>query len=83
MSRKKRRKLGLTFNSIRKTVRKLKSNGDLEGLDNAAIAAAVMEKLAADNPKLLGIKDFDWDALLAFIEKLLPIILQLIAIFGA
>jgi len=83
MTRKERRKLGLTFKKIRKTVRKLKAAGDLDGMDNAAIAATVMDRLAADNPKLLGIKDFDWDALLAFIEKLLPIILQLIAIFGA
>jgi hypothetical protein len=45
-------------------------------------AGQIAQELAVDNPKAFGDPSLDWDAILAFIEKLLPLILQLISIFG-
>ena len=53
-------------------------------MSRAEISAAVFSEIMAQNPPqtIAEYGAFDWDSLLAFIEKLLPLILQLIALFG-
>jgi hypothetical protein len=83
-----RRRLGLTWANIRNIVVELQQS---EGFDET-----ISNKELAKNVALLLVQDpqycanycaldpsFDWEQLLAFIEKLLPIILALIQIFGA
>ncbi len=78
---RERRKLGLTFRNIRKAVAEIKESGDFDKNDVAGTSAQVLEKIVRENPQ--GIQDAvgerDWasflDALLSFIEKLMPIIL--------
>jgi len=77
LTRRQRKKLGITFRNIRRVAKELKANGELS--DNTALASAeVLEVLTNENPK--GFKDeaaaIDWDALLAFIEKLMAIIMK-------
>lgn len=79
-----RRKLGLTVLGIRATTKKLLDEGKVAADDPpGVIAAAVMADMSkqpawADEAKAGKI---DWDAILAFIEKLMPLIMQLIALF--
>ena len=78
---RERRKLGLTIRNIRKAVAELKESGDLDRQDVAGTSAQVLEKLVKSNPQAVedAVGERDWasflDALLSFIEKLMPIIL--------
>lgn len=82
----KRIKLGLTVKNLTPIVKDLKAKGELTGdssVDSITVAKALMEK----NPQLFKAEaGADWeeffDALISFLEKLLPLILQLIEIFG-
>jgi hypothetical protein len=79
---RKRRELGLTVKNIREVTKRLKDSGELDGLDNAAIAAAVLDEIVQANPQLAQDPGVDWDSILAFIERLLPLILKLIDLFS-
>ena len=76
-----RRKLGLTLANVLQTAAKLKKDGKLSDDEDVAtgqIAAA----MALKNPSAYAEAALDWEKILAWIEKILPIILQLISIFG-
>lgn len=85
----KRRKLGLTIKNITPIVKQLDADGQLTG-EASVDAVTVAQKLIAENPQ--GFKDAagnqpgDWqeffDALIDFLEKLIPIIQMLISLFG-
>ena len=83
LSIKQRRAMGITIRNVRKKVSEMQKAGDLAGMTQSEIAIAVMDNLVADNPKAFGDPGVDWDSVLAFIEKLIPLILKLMAIFGA
>lgn len=70
-----RAKLGLTIPQLVARGKKLKAAGV------EVTAESLMSDWLGDNGAALG-AGADWDAILAFIEKLLPIILQLIALFS-
>jgi hypothetical protein len=70
-----RMKLGLTIPQLVARGRKLKA----AGVD--VTAEALMGDWLGDNGAAAGV-GADWDAILAFIEKLLPIILKLIELFS-
>ena len=80
---RERRELGLTFRNILRVTKQLQENGELEDLTQAEIAAEVMAVIAEENPKSFAEASLDWDGILNFIERLLPIILKLIELFGA
>lgn len=50
--------------------------------DRDAMVPWLAARMIADEPDLANDPALDWDAILAFIEKLLPLILALIQIFG-
>ena len=82
LDRKARRKLGLTFKNIRRATKALYQAGELEDMSRSEIAAAVLDKITSENPKVYADPTLDWDALLDFIERLIPIILRLIELFA-
>lgn len=78
---RERREMGLTVLNIAQVARELKQSGDIDAqTSQAEIAAAIAIKLESKNPQAFG-AGVDWDAILAFIERLLPLILKLIALF--
>jgi len=81
-----RRRLGLTVANVAAKVRELEKAGALTGIV-AVDAAAVAQALLNENPELYQKEaGRDWqeffDALISFLEKLIPLILKLIEIFG-
>ena len=77
---KQRRELGLTIPSMVRAARKL---GKRLHPDPDIASAQILQELVAENPKAFAKPGINWEAILAFIEKLLPIILQIISIFAA
>lgn len=81
-----RRRLGLTIPALVPVVKKLRDEGQLTG-EPSVDAATVAALLVSQNPEeYKAAAGRDWqaffEALLAFLEKVLPLILQLIALFG-
>lgn len=80
-----RRKLGVTFSSVMREVKLLAKQPGFDKTDTMGIAAKVLESLTvqakAADPQL-DVKAINWDAVFAFIEKLIPLILKLIELFG-
>ena len=78
-----RRKRGVTFINLIRVAGELEAEGEIsKDMTADEIAAAVLERIVAENPKAFeDVEAVDWDALLAFIERLLPIILQIIGLF--
>lgn len=78
-----RREMGLTIGNIRRATKQLLDDGTITtDTPRDEMAAAVLNQLVVENPKAFADPSLDWDALLAFIERLLPIILQIIALFA-
>ena len=76
------RRLGLTVRNIGPIVRKIRDEPDFADKTHAEIAVEVAERLAEQNPDGFRDPNLDWDAIIEFIEKLLPLILKLIEIFS-
>lgn len=74
------RALGVTFATVKRAVEELRNSGDLDAAaSRAEVAALVADRLAEQNAAAFrAAAGLDWDALLAFIEKLLPLILRLL-----
>jgi len=75
---KERRDMGITIKNIREVTKKLKAEGQLNGLDRTEISAMVMSELVESNPKAFADPKLDWDRILQFIEM----ILKILALFG-
>lgn len=80
-----RRKLGLTTPNIVKILQQMKTEGQLEQyrtvagdgtvtVDTSSLAVAVADRLAAEAPEAW--QDIDWDEIIAFLEKLLELIIK-------
>lgn len=80
-----RRKLGLTTPNIVKVLQTMKSEGELEQyrtvagdgtvtVDTSSLAVAVADRLATEAPEAW--QDIDWDEIIAFLEKLLELIIK-------
>jgi len=84
MSIADRRRAGVNLLSCLKAAKKIMSNSEFEAANTRELAQAILEEI--QSKKLPQLRDaepgVDWDAIIAFIEKLLPLILQLLAIFG-
>ncbi len=87
---KQRRAMGVTFRNIRKILGEMQQAGELEGKDSATLAVEVLDRLVTDNPaefqSAMQVAGADWpaffDALIALIEKLIPLIIKLISLFS-
>jgi hypothetical protein len=74
--------MGITRRAVRQAGFRLLRQGRLRGLTKKEIAAEILDEIASENPTAFSdVAGVDWDSILAFIEKLLPIILQIIAMF--
>jgi hypothetical protein len=81
-----RRRLGLTIPDLVPVVKELQAQGQLTGepsVDAVTVANVLIAKQPQEYQAAAG---RDWqaffEALIAFLEKLLPLILQLIALFA-
>jgi len=79
---RQRRELGLTFRNVRRLLAEKQKAGELEGRDTAELAVEVFNDLVTENPQAFSDPSLDWDAILAFLEKLIPLIMQLISLFS-
>ncbi len=83
LSLRQRRDLGLTIPNIANALRDLQKDGLLEkDMDRSVVAALVLERLAAQNPKSYAAPELDIDAIIAFIEAILPLIMMIIQLFS-
>lgn len=81
---RQRRQLGLTFRNCLQAARKLKAEGTLDA--DPDIAAAQIAAVISGDPEYAKayaeVGAVNWDAILAFIERLIPLIMQLIQLFS-
>lgn len=83
-----RRKLGLTFGNAVRIASKLHRDGSLVTDDSQTAAAQVAAAMVAEQPVAFreAVGERDWEeffsALISFLEKMMPLILQLIQIFS-
>ncbi|MHB8902460.1 MAG: hypothetical protein ACYC6Y_27175 [Thermoguttaceae bacterium] len=85
-----RRKLGLTFGNALRFARKLHDEGWLVGDDSQTAATQIAAAMVAENPDLyrtaVAESQRSWEEffglLISFLEKMMPLILQLIQIFS-
>lgn len=89
-TRRARRELGLTFFGIAQYLKAIKEDGELrcEDVERAKaqasrLAAQVLNRAIETHPNVSLGEGIDWDAILEFLEKLIPIIMRIIAIFAA
>lgn len=79
---RQRREMGLTLVNLIRVTRQLAADGVInKDTPQDEVRDAVLSKLAEENPVACADPTLDWDAILAFLEKLLPFILQIIALF--
>ena len=82
LSWRERRRMGLTIPKIATTLKQLKAEGEIEqGMSQSEIAVAVLDRLSAEDPKMYADVSLDIEGILAFIERLLPLIMTILGIF--
>lgn len=78
MSRRERRKLGLTFGNILRVAREMRKAGTLDEDDEIA-QYQVLTAIALENPQEWSkVGEFDWQGFADFLERIWPLVLQLI-----
>lgn len=78
---RQRRELGLTIPNMLSAIRELRDAGEIDSTTNRAeMAALVAARLEQRNPEAFGAVGLNWEAILAFIEALLPILLKLLGV---
>ena len=83
LSIRQRRDMGLTIRNIRRVIAKGQESGEItEDMTKAELSVYVANELLQDNPGAFQDPNLDWDALLEFIEKLLPLIMSIISMFS-
>ena len=83
MSRREMRRMGLTVLNVRRRARQMAIAGEITAdMPHEQIRDIVIDDLMGDEPGAWrNVSAPDWDAIIAFITKLLPLILQIIALF--
>lgn len=77
-----RKDMGLTVRELAPVYRELKKSGEIDDeSSDGEIAAALSVKMSQKNPMAFK-GNIDWDAIIAFIEKMIPLILKLISLFS-
>lgn len=79
---RQRRAMGITVANVRQILAAKQKAGELEGKSTETLAVEVLDELVAANPKAFDDPGIDWDKLIEFIEKLIPLILKILALFG-
>ena len=78
--------MGLTFSEVHKALSEMQNAGELEGTDASVLAVEVMERLAVEKPQEWSDLPADWqeflETVLAWLEKIIPFILKIIALFS-
>jgi hypothetical protein len=84
MSRREMRRMGLTVLNIRRRTRQMAIAGEITSdMSHEQIRDIVIDDLQGDEPRAFQqLSAIDWDKVIAFIEKLIPLILKIIAMFG-
>ena len=84
INRREMRRMGLTVLNVRRRARQLAIAGEITAdMTQEQIRDIVIDDLMGDEPGAFrNLSAVDWDAIIAFITKLLPLILQILAIFG-
>lgn len=79
-----RRDLGVNFFSILQAARVVTSNPGFEPVTRGDLSTAILEEIIGEKLKSARVANegIDWGGLLAFIEKLLPLILKILSLFG-
>ncbi len=78
---RQRRAMGLTFRGVRTILKEMRDAGELEGKSNSQLAVEVLDKALDQKPEAFANPAIDWDAIMAFLEKLIPLILKIISLF--
>jgi len=86
-----RRKLGLTVRNIRQQIEGMKADGSLDEfihdedgtpvVDASSLAVEIAQRIRTERPQQWeaeGWEDWDWDAIFAFIEKIIQLIMSLL-----
>ena len=83
LSLRERRAMGLTLRNVRRTARELAAAGEItREMSRAEIAAIVADRIAGENPRAFdGLTEIEWDAVLAFIERLLELLIKFLPYF--
>jgi hypothetical protein len=83
MSRREMRRMGLTVLNVRRRARQMAIAGEITvDMSHDQIRDIVIDDLMGEEPGAWrNVGAPDWDAIIAFITKLLPLILQIIALF--
>ncbi len=85
IGRKQRKAMGLTFRNVRKTIVQLQGTGDItEDMTTEEVSLVVFDFLVEQNPQGFsgGDPSRDWDSFFAFLERLVALLLKLMALFG-
>ena len=84
MTRREMRRMGLTVLNIRRRARKMAVAGEITSdMPHDQIRDIIIDDLMGEEPGAWReVSAPDWDAIIAFITKLIPLILQILAIFG-
>jgi hypothetical protein len=87
-----RRKIGATFRNVRRIIDEMKADGSIDEylsvdengqqvVDVSSMAVEIAGRLHTENPGSWW-DDIDWDALFAFIEKIITLIMTLFMMVG-
>lgn len=81
---RERREMGLTVGNLADHYRELRNEGVIdEDSSRAEVSAALSARLDERNPQpFKGFGAVDWDSLISFIERLIPLILKLLELFN-
>jgi len=90
LTHREARQIGITFRNVRRILRDLQAEGVLDVDDAAGTSLQVMGRLQNENPKAFAsvgtTGDRDWgaflDAVIAFLEKFIPMLIKFMSIFG-
>lgn len=77
---RQRRQMGLTFVGVLRAGRELARRGEItKDTDRETVRVLIAEELALTNAKAwsTNVGEIDWDAVFAFIEKLIELIMRL------
>lgn len=84
LTRQQRRDMGLTYRNVKRVLAELQADESV-CFDDCCVeelAVLVAAELVADGPTAFQDPSLDWDAILAFIERLIPFIMTIISLFS-
>lgn len=82
-NRRERKAMGLTFSNVRRITAELQKTGEItEEMTRAEVSTIVANRIVSENPNAFQDPELDWDALLAWIEAIMELVMRLIALFS-